>query len=349
MYKKLLSYCLLTICCITAICQQKIIVDASGNGMYSTIQAAINNLPDTANQQRIIIIKKGVYKEKLLITKHNIALVGEDKNNTIIQQSIARDNWRCSNATDWGVATINISSNDIAFFNLTVENNYGSDYKNDVEIPCPLDTVQPTKKVKNNGHQMALRTIDNATRIMAVNCSFISAGGDTVSPWNVNNGMFYFKDCFIQGGVDLYCPRGWAWAENCTFKAVNGTAIVWHDGSIHEQSKSIISNCNFSGYNGFLIGRYHRDAQMYLLQCTFNSNAKDSAIYRVPTNNIIQWGHRIYYYNCNKAGNFNTSWYANNMAYKQVQNITIPSVFNNAWQPHSIAQYIIYNTYATIK
>ena len=184
-----------------------------------------------------------------------------------------------------------------------------------------------------NGHQMALRTL-NATRLKAINCHFRAFGGDTVSPWEVENGMWYFKDCILEGGVDFYCPRGWAWAENCEFIAHNGTAAIWHDGSRYEDSKTVLKNCKFKGYDGFLLGRYHRDAQFYLLNCSFAQNMRDSAIYRVPTTNIIQWGHRVYYFNCHRDGGNDFKWYSNNLpAGLQAKDITINWVFKNRWDP----------------
>jgi pectinesterase len=71
---------------------------------------------------------------------------------------------------------------------------------------------------------MALRAM-NCTRLKAVNCHFRSLAGDTVSPWETENGMWYFKDCVMEGGVDFYCPRGWAWAENCEFITHGGPAL----------------------------------------------------------------------------------------------------------------------------
>jgi pectinesterase len=58
-------------------------------------------------------------------------------------------------------------------------------------------------------------------------------------------------------------------AENCEFIAHGGTAAIWHDGSCYEDSKTVLKNCRFSGYDNFLLGRYHRDAQFYLVDCTF--------------------------------------------------------------------------------
>jgi pectinesterase len=328
-------YSLLALLFISVImqAQSKIIVDVSGKGDFKTIQGALNNLADSSATPRVIYIKKGIYNEKVYIEKGNIVLEGEDRERTIITESIARDEWRCGHTDDWGVATMNVGASDITLRNLTVTNSYGFDWKEDQIVYCPSDTINKEKHLRKDGHQMALRTM-NATRLKAINCHFLAFGGDTVSPWDVENGMWYFKDCIMEGGVDFYCPRGWAWAENCEFISLTGPAAIWHDGSRHEDSKTVLKNCRFKGYDGFLLGRYHRDAQFYLINCEFAKNMKDSAIYRVPTNNVLQWGHRVYYYNCHREGGKEYSWYSNNLpAGADAGDITINWVFKNKWNP----------------
>ena len=310
-----------------------IIVAADGSGDYKSIQGAINSLDDSSSTPRHIYIRKGVYREKLYIEKNNIVLEGENREQTIITASIARDEWRCGHTDDWGVATMNVGGNDITLRNLTITNSFGFEFPGERTIYCASDTINRQKKLARNGHQMALRTL-NATRLKAVNCHFRAFGGDTVSPWEVNNGMWYFKDCIMEGGVDFYCPRGWAWAENCEFIAHNGTAAIWHDGSRHEDSKTVLKNCRFRGYDGFLLGRYHRDAQFYLVDCQFAKNMRDTAIYLVPTNNVLLWGHRVYYYNCHREGGNDFNWHKNNLpAGVNVADINVNWVFKNRWNP----------------
>ncbi len=225
--------------------------------------------------------------------------------------------------------------NDISLLNLTIQNTYGFDNLKETTIACPNDTITHEKKVRKDGHQMALRSF-NTTRLKVINCLLKAFGGDTVSPWNVEEGLFYFKDCTMEGGVDFYCPRGWAYAENCVFIAHSGPASIWHDGSKHEDSKTVLKNCTFKGFDGFNLGRYHRDAQFYLINCVFADNMKDQNIYRVPTTNTILWGDRIYYYNCHRqAGDY--SWFANNLQNAKglptADNITADWVFKNKWHP----------------
>jgi pectinesterase len=314
--------------------QKKIVVDPKGKGDYKTIQGAINSLPDSSTTARVIFIKKGVYHEKIYIEKGNIVFEGEDRDATTIIASVARDEWRCNHTDDWGVATINVGANDISFVNLTITNNFGFDYT-ERTIYCANDTsAKKSVTLRKNGHQMALRTMNMATRMKAINCRFRSFGGDTVSPWETMNGMWYFKDCKMEGAVDFYCPRGWAWAENCEFTAHSGTAAIWHDGSGSEDSKTVLVNCTFKGYDNFLLGRYHRDAQFFLLNCRFAANMRDSAIYRVPTQNTIQWGHRVYYYNCHRDGGNDFKWYGDNLpANVNAKDINVKWVFGERWNP----------------
>jgi PelA/Pel-15E family pectate lyase len=293
-----------------------IVVDIAGRGDFTSIQDAINSLPDNASSPRVIFIRKGVYKEKIFIEKNFISLVGEDKANTQLMISLARDVWRCENPDDWGVATINLKGNDIVLENLSITNNFGFDNINNKEgihIDCTADSLNHYKTVKRDGHQMALRSF-GTTRLIVRNCILRAFGGDTVSPWNTDNGMFYFKDCLMEGGVDFYCPRGWAYAENCEFVAHGNTAAIWHDGSKYKDSKTVLVNCRFRGDDGFKLGRYHRDAQFYLINCSFAENMADAPVYLNPSNpqNVIQWGHRVYFYNSHKEGG-DYRWHADNL------------------------------------
>lgn len=322
--------------CASAFAQgSKVVVDQGGKGAFTSIQAAINSLPDSSATPRVIYIKKGVYREKIFITKHNLVLEGEDREATKIVQSIARDEWRCDHPDDWGVATLNLNGNDITLKNLTILNDYGFTKKEPRTVACKSDSTGK-KVITDAGHQMALRSM-NSTRLKAINCRFSAYAGDTVSPWNLNGGMFYFKDCIMDGGVDFYCPRGWAYAENCSFYANTGPAAIWHDGSTNPDYKTVLKNCTFDGYDGFRLGRYHKDAQFYLVNCKFTKRMADEDIYWVAaSNNQIKWGRRVYYQNCHRDGG-DFAWFADNLdkaaAAPKAKKMDAAWVFQGRWRP----------------
>jgi len=314
---------------------QVIVVDQSGKGNFKTIQEAINSLPDSSATDRIIKIKKGVYHEKILLTKNHVVLQGEDEKNTILTQSLAREILLCQVHSDWGVATINLSGNDITLKNLTITNTYGLDAKRDTVVDCPTTPATPKKTVVPGSHQMALRST-SATRLKVINCTLRAYGGDTVSPWNVSKGLFYFKDCTMEGWVDFYCPRGWAFAEGCTFICHSNAAAIWHDGSINPNSKTVLKDCKFSGDNGFKLGRYHLDSQFYLINCSFAANMADAPIYQAASSKGVKWGQRTYFFNCHKAGG-DYAWFSNNLdkaaGAPDAKQIDALWAMDNQWNP----------------
>ena len=163
-------------------------------------------------------------------------------------------------------------------------------------------------------------------------CTFRALGGDTVSPWDVENGMYYFNDCTMEGGVDFYCPRGWAYAENCRFICHNREAAIWHDGSQAESSRTVLVNCRFDGDPGFKLGRYHRESQFYLLGCRFSKAMADANIYQAASGpGTPRWGRRVYYYNCRREGG-DFSWHKNNFPIDP-KGITPSWTFDGKWDP----------------
>lgn len=325
-----------------------ITVAQDGSGDFQTIQSAIDAIKSTEKYQTLYI-KNGTYTEKLFIDKdkHHIRFLGESAQGVIITYSQARDIWRCENPDDFGAATVNVLGSDLIFENLTILNTYGFEAAEDKVIDClneagktlqgdsrkllPREAGEKdgTKIVRKDGHQFAFRSMDGTTRMKFVSCIFRSGGGDTVSPWDVKGGQFYFKDCTIEGNVDLYCPRGNALIENSLFICHSMHAAIWHDGSENEEDKSILVNCRFTGDPGYKLGRYHREAQMYLINCSFDENMADAPVYQEGDRNL-KWGHRIFYRNCRKDGT-PYSWYADNTEQTE-KDFTFKKVFGKAWK-----------------
>jgi len=298
-----------------------IIVAKDGTGSFSSIQAALDAVPENASRTWIILVRSGTYSEKLFITKSNVALVGEDMETTRIVYAELRRNWRKDhNDDDWGSAVINIGKDvhDVIFANLTVYNNYGAIYG-------------------DHDHSFAIRGGDKCTRIITVNCSIMADGGDTMSLWNTSSGMYYHAGCFFSGWVDYVCPRGWCYLTDCSFYGYNRTASIWHDGSGDSTSKFVIRNSSFDGVSGFPLGRNHREAQFYLLDCRFSANMLDRPIGPAFDTLKFRWPGRYYYYDCHRDG-ADFAWYADNLAkaYEgplRESRVTALWTFKGQWDP----------------
>jgi pectinesterase len=299
-----------------------LVVAQDGTGDFHSIQEALEAIPSHSKERIIIYIKNGTYSEKIFIEKNNVALIGEDRDQTKIVYAELRKNWREKNTDDYGSSVVNIKNNvtDILFSTLTVYNNYGSVYG-------------------DHDHAFSIRAGEGVTRIIIDNCNIISDGGDTVSLWNKDDGMYYHSNSYFEGWVDYVCPRGYCFIENSKFFGNNLTASIWHDGSQNEDHKFVLRNCRFDGVNGFPLGRFHRDAQFFLIDCTFSNNMSDQKIFFAQSNppRILQWGeNRQYFFNCH-GDSTDFIWYGDNLQMAS-RNLIADSVsaiwtFNNLWDP----------------
>jgi len=189
-----------------------VVVAQDGSGQFRSIQDALNSVPSNNMKTVTILVKNGIYREKLLVRNSRIAIVGENRDSTRIVYAELREQWRKShNNSDWGSAVINIDSTvtDFTIANLTVYNNYGSLYG-------------------SREHQYALW--GTGTRIIIFNCNILGDGGDTLSLWKTD-GMYYHSNCFFEGWVDFVCPRGWCYITDSRIFGHNLSASICHAGS----------------------------------------------------------------------------------------------------------------------
>lgn len=275
----------------------EVVVSKDGSGDYTSIQEAIDAAPEKGTAPFVIYIKKGIYDEKLFIEKNYISLVGEDRDSTVIRTAELRRIWRESHDSDWGAAAINIKSGveDLTLANLTVLNNF-AEVNPDVNNP--------------NDHTFAIR--GGGHRVIILNCNIVATGGDTLSLWNTSGGMYYHNDCYFEGYVDFVCPRGYCYITDSKFFGYNNNASIWHDGSGGIGHKLVIQSSEFAGVDDFALGRYHKDAAFYLLDCHFSDSMRNLGIRFVGSASDYRWGKRVYYHECNKDGEA-YGWYANNL------------------------------------
>ncbi|HUI29611.1 MAG TPA: pectinesterase family protein [Candidatus Acidoferrales bacterium] len=299
----------------------RIIVAKDGSGQFRSITEAVDSLPMFNYERITIVIKNGVYHEKIRIDQDYITLEGENKDSTIIEYPQLRTDW-IAHRDPIGPAVVNIHGDDDILRNLTIKN------------------TQP----EIGPHAFAV--YDDGTRTIMVDCNILSKGADTVSPWNYKSGMYYMADCSFSGSVDFVCPRGWCLVKNSKFyEEKKGSASIWHAGSFDRNQKLVLENCSFDGVEGFDLGRHHLEAQFYLLNCTFSKTMSDTPIYRVVYSDSaanqsrpFNWGERDYFYNCHKDGG-DYPWLADNLKNSEgnpaPEDITPSWTFGGKWDPES--------------
>ena len=235
-----------------------LVVAQDGSGDFATVQAALDALPPAATRTRVVLVRNGVYREKLFVTKSRVAIVGEDREKTRIEYAQLRREWRATHPDDWGAAVVNVGDDvtDLLLANLTIRNDYGS-------------------RTGDHDHQFAIRSGGSSTRIVLLHANVLADGGDTVSLWNAFTGMTYHASCTFEGWVDFVCPRGTSYVTNSRFVAHNMTAAIWHDGSKDRDHRFVVRSSRFDGDPGFPLGRNNRDGQFYLLDCAFSGAMAD--------------------------------------------------------------------------
>ncbi len=174
-----------------------IFVARDGTGEFRTIGEAIEVCRAFMDYHKVIFVKKGTYKEKLIIPSwlDNIEIVGEDVASTIITYD-DHANIRMP-GTEQGMGTfrtytIKVEGNCITLKNLTIENNSA-----------------------RLGQAVALHT--EGDRLVFVGCRFLGHQ-DTIYTGKAGTRLF-FNHCYIEGTTDFIFGPSTAWFEDCTIKS----------------------------------------------------------------------------------------------------------------------------------
>lgn len=203
-------------------------VSPDGKGDFTSVQEAINHVPDYSPRQFVIRIRPGVYKEQIKIsqTKPFITLQGEDPLRTKLTFDLSA---KTSGDTRLSYSTY-IGGSDFRAENITFENSYGT------------------------GSQ-AVAIYVNTDRAVFLNCRFLG-WQDTLF---ANGGRQFYKDCYIEGHVDFIFGNGTAVFENCTIHS-KGQGYVTAHWRVNDSETNgfVFLNCKLTGAhtgNGVYLGR----------------------------------------------------------------------------------------------
>lgn len=201
MFVKLIkTFILMTVFCTAAQAQVQdtIIVARDGSGKYRNIQEAIESVRAFMDYTVTIYIKKGVYKEKVVIPSwiKNVVFVGEDANNTIITYD---DHANINKMGTFRTYTVKVEGNNITFKNLTIENN-----------------------AEQLGQAVALHT--EGDKLAFINCRFLG-NQDTIYT-GAEGTRLLFADCYIEGTTDFIFGPSTALFERCTIYSKRNSYVT---------------------------------------------------------------------------------------------------------------------------
>lgn len=257
----------------------EIIVSKTDKDCFNTITEAL----EYANkyEQAKIFIKSGSYYEKLNITHKNIELIGENKDTTIITYDdyafkMYDDNEQYGTFRTY---TVNTSSDNITFANLTIKNTAGVGSK--VGQAVSLSLCAKFATIKN-----CIITANQDTIFMSpfppapiIKDSF--KGDFDKNPDLVHKNLF--ENCYISGDIDFIFGGGIAYFDECELfsndlgKDINGY-ITAPSTPIGFEFGFVFNNCNFtsnSKKDSVYLGRPWRNyAKSVFLNCNFGGHIK---------------------------------------------------------------------------
>ncbi|MDP4149868.1 MAG: pectinesterase family protein [Bacteroidota bacterium] len=173
--------------------QRHWVVAQNGPGDFKTVQAALDKVPPNNRQPISILIRNGVYREKLHLdsTKDRVTLIGEDRFRTILTYD---DHPGMTNPAGDSINTRNsysfrIRGNDFLARNIT--------FRNDAGFAA--------------GQAVALEV--QGDRAQFIDCRII--GNQDILFLNSEKSRQFYSHCYIEGTTDFIFGAATAWFDQC--------------------------------------------------------------------------------------------------------------------------------------
>lgn len=180
------------------ITNQRITVSADGTGDFNTVQGALDFIPDHTPHRTTIFIKNGTYHEIVYFrNKHNISLVGEDREKTVVCYA---------NNEVFNPHPINISTNEWPGTFPSRRAVFMADNARGIQ----LSNFTIRNQSKGQAEALLMAGSENLAYRMS-----IYGSGDALQ----TNGSAYLKECLIEGDGDTYLGRGPVFFDHCTIRS----------------------------------------------------------------------------------------------------------------------------------
>jgi len=255
--------CLFTLwaTCLKAADRDTIVVAQDGSGEYTSIQKAFDAVTESKSSVLIILIKPGVYKERLRLkpSKKRVELVGEDANKTILTY----DNFASkinpetgSNYGTTGSSSFFVEADYVTAENLTFANSAG-----------PV------------GQAVAVNITGN--RVAFKNCRFLGFQDTlyTKGPQDDKSkeSLQYYENCYIEGTVDFIFGAATALFVNCELHSKeSGGYVTAASTPEHKKHGYLFIGCKLTGESppaSVALGRPWRPyAQVVYINCEMDAH-----------------------------------------------------------------------------
>ena len=272
------------------------VVDPAGGGDFTTLQQAVDAMPDYGKGPRIdILVKNGTYREKLEIrrSKHNLRFVGESADGVIVTYGdyASKPSIVGIGIGTSGTATMFVHADGVTFEQMTFENSAG-----------PVG--------------QAVAVFVSGDRVVFRRCRFLGFQDTlyTMGP----DGRQYYEDCYIEGTTDFIFGFATVVFNRCTLHSKANSYITAAATPQGREWGYLFVECDLTAAPGITkvyLGRPWREyARTVFVRCRMGAHilpegwhnwnkpaAERNAFYAEWSNtgpgaaldNRVKWAHRL--------------------------------------------------------
>lgn len=299
----------------SASAQKRVVVAKTGVRDFSTVQEALDAVPSGNTKAFIIYIKKGVYKQPLVVDarKSFVTLMGEDRDSTILTYD-NHAGTRLPNGdtlNTWTCASTVVYANDFTASNLTFSNTAGF----------------------TAGQAVGLRVEGN--RAVIANCNIV--GNQDILFLSGSGVKHYFSNCYIEGTTDFIFGAATAVFKNCHIHSKKNSHVTAASTNSIIPYGFVFFNCKLtadSSINKVSLGRpWSPTASVTYINCWMDKHIISEGWnnWKNPANELTA---RFAEYNSTGPGansDARVKW-SKQLTEEEVKKYTIENIFGS-WNP----------------
>ncbi len=295
-----------------------IVVSRDGTGQFRTVDEAIEVCRAFMDYHKVIYVKNGTYKEKLIVPAwlQNIEICGESKEGAIITWD-DHANIKLSgterNMGTFRTYTVKVDGNMITFKNITIENN-----------------------AAKLGQAVALHT--EGDKLVFINCRILG-NQDTIYTGGTATRLF-FKDCLIEGTTDFIFGPSTAWFENCEIFSRSNSYVTAASTPKDVPVGYVFNNCRLTcadGVDKVYLGRPWRDYGYTLfMNCNLGKHIRPEGWHHWQKERMNTARYLEYNNSGEGAATAGRAAWSRQLTKKEAAKITIENVFgiDDKWIPN---------------
>lgn len=295
-----------------------LVVARDGTGEFRTVNEAVEVCRAFMDYHKVIYVKDGVYKEKVIIPSWltNIEICGQSVDKTIITYD-DHANIRMTETNKpmgtFRTYTVKVQGSRITFKNITIENNSA-----------------------RLGQAVALHT--EGDRLVFIGCRLLGHQ-DTVYT-GVAGTRLYFKDCYIEGTTDFIFGPSTAWFENCTIHSKANSFVTAASTPADVQYGYVFNKCRLTvadGINKVYLGRPWRPyAYTLFMNCELGGHIQPKGWHNWGKESNEKTARYLEYNNTGAGANVKErAQWSHQLSKKEAAQVTLNNVFkqDNTWIP----------------